>query len=324
MYTAHNIQDLRLIYSILRERFPTKQIHITKSQDEYTLKLTNDTYSSDPTVQLGLDLTVVYGDTDSIFIQFKFNRDDHEENRRDTFKFAELCGEQLTHRVFNRKPIEMEFEKVFQPFILLTKKRYIGKKYEDLSDPFKMKEITTAGIALTRRDYCRFVKDCYTRVIDDIVNRADLPNSIRIYKSFIDDIKNYNIPLESLVLSSQLAKTYKTNPVHVILAEKLKKRKQEVQIGDRVPYVFIECNDPRIKKSELGEDPGYIKEHGLKFNRSCYLEQLAKPLLGFFKVVMNDRPKELQDLVDYTNERLVSFGGHKLKNSDFMVFVDAD
>lgn len=284
----------------------------------YTGNYVYDISTEDGRFQAGVG-EIIVKNTDSIFIELKYNRDDFEQNRLDTFKFADLCSKNLTNEIFNRKPIEMEFEKVFQPFILLSKKRYIGKKFEDTKDPFKLKEITTAGIALTRRDYCKMVKQCYTEVIDDIVNRGDIANSIDIYKDYINRISTYNLDIDSLVLSAQLAKSYKTRPVHVILAEKLKQRKREVQIGDRIPYVFVECNDPKIKKSELGEDPGYFIEHNLKFNRSCYLEQLAKPLLGFFKVVIKDDPNKLDDLVNYTNDKLVSFGGKRLRNSDFVV-----
>jgi hypothetical protein len=284
----------------------------------YTGRYVYDISTEDGRFQAGVG-EIIVKNTDSIFIELKYNRDDFDQNRLDTFKFADLCSKKLTNEIFNRKPIEMEFEKVFQPFILLSKKRYIGKKFEDTRDPFKMKEITTAGIALTRRDYCKMVKNCYTEVIDDIVNRGDITNSIGIYKGYIARIEKYDISIESLVLSAQLAKSYKSRPVHVILAEKLKERKREVQIGDRIPYVFIECSDPKIKKSELGEDPEYYIENNLKFNRSCYLEQLAKPLLGFFKVVMRDSPKELDELVNFTNDKLVSFGGKKLRNSDFIV-----
>ena len=91
----------------------------------------------------------------------------------------------------------------------------------------------------------------------------------------------------------------------------------EAEIGSRIPYIFIESNDPKIPKSELGEDPVYAVQHNLKYNRECYIEQLAKPLLGFFKIVLNDRENLLDDIINYTNEKLVSCNGKKLKPSDF-------
>ena len=116
-----------------------------------------------------------------------------------------------------------------------------------------------------------------------------------------------------------LASSYKTRPVHVQLAERLKLRKEEVQIGDRIPYIYIESNDAKKAKSELGEDPQYAIKHNLKFNRSCYLEQLAKPILGFYKIVLKDREDLLDEIINYTNATLVKCGGKALKPSDFKI-----
>jgi hypothetical protein len=272
--------------------------------------------------------------TDSIFVKFKYNRDDFERNRIDTFRLATVCGDNLTQDIFKRPPIELEFEKVFHPFVLLTKKRYIANKYENPKDPFQLKCVDAKGIALTRRDYCPMVKKCYKQVIDTILNdktstgesemkndgsKDSVERSTDVYKQFIDDIYNHKIKIDDLVVSAMLASSYKTRPVHVQLAERLKERKEEVQIGDRIPYIYIESNDPKQQKSELGEDPKYAIQHNLKYNRSCYLEQLAKPLLGFYKIVLKDREDLLDEIINYTNETLVKCGGKPLKPSDFKI-----
>jgi hypothetical protein len=261
--------------------------------------------------------------TDSVFLSLKYNRQDFTKNRSDTFKLATICGDNVTDKIFNREPICLEFEKVFQPFILLTKKRYIGKKYENMKDPFKLKEITKSGIAITRRDYCKMVKNCYTEVIDCIVNEdgGGVDESVEIYKSYVDRIDNYQIDIDDLVVSAMLAKSYKTKPVHVQLAEKLKARHEEVQVGSRIGYIFIEntTGEPK-QKSELGEDPIYAKKHNLKYNRGCYLSQLAKPLLSFFKVVFNENSQsELDELIEYTNNKLEEYDGKgaRLRPSDY-------
>jgi DNA polymerase delta subunit 1 len=264
---------------------------------------------------------IICFNTDSIMCRFKYNRNDFNKNRQDTFRLATLCGEELTNKIFNRPPIELEFEKVFQPFILLTKKRYIAKKYENMKDPFDLKGVDAKGIALTRRDYCKMVKNCYKDIIDTIMSNdeSNLFKSVELFKSYIDKIHNYNIDIEDLIVSAMLAKSYKTKPVHVQLAEKLKSRNEEVQVGDRIPYIYIESNDSKQKKSELGEDPQYAIKHHLKFNRTCYLEQLAKPILGFFKIVLKDNQTLLDEAIDYVNNHLVKYGAKKLKESDFKI-----
>ncbi len=266
---------------------------------------------------------IILYNTDSVFLRFKYNRDNFEQNRKDTFNIATVCGDKLTKEIFNRPPIEMEFEKVFQPFILLTKKRYIAKKYEDTKDPFKMKCIDAKGIALTRRDYCVFVKKCYSDIIDAILKEdctrdEAIKASINVFKGYICKIDKYDIKNEELVVSSLLAKSYKTdNLAHVILAKKLRERKEDVQVGDRIPYIFIECDDSKVKKSDLAEDPLYADKNGLKFNRLCYLEQLSKPILGFYKIVLKDNQEILEELIDHVNTFILRYKGKAFKLSDF-------
>lgn len=297
--------------------------------------ITTDQYVYDLETEKGTFLAgvgqIVCKNTDSIFIKFQYNRKDFEKNRRDTFRLATICGDNLTHDIFNRKPIELEFEKVFHPFILLTKKRYIANKYENQKDPFELKCVDAKGIALTRRDYCPMVKKCYKEIIDTIINDDSINGrycskpvdsvklSIDLYKKYLCDIVEHKIDVNDLVVSAMLAASYKTKPVHVQLAERLKERKEEVQVGDRIPYIYIESDDPKRSKSELGEDPKYIIENNLKYNRKCYIEQLAKPILGFYKIVLKDKTDLLDEIIDYTNKCLVQCGGKSLKPSDFKI-----
>lgn len=294
--------------------------YISKSEFVYDLETDCGRFNS------GIGELVVFN-TDSVFLSLKYNRDNYKQNREDTFKMATLCGDNLTHKVFKRPPIEMEFEKVFHPFILLSKKRYIGRKYDNMKDPFEMTKLVTSGIALTRRDYCKMVKKCYKEIIDVIMEMKEndvnvVGKGIDIFKKYINDILNYNIKFDDLIVSALLAKSYKTRPVHLILAEKLKARNEEVQIGSRIPYIYIESNDKTKIKSELGEDPEYAKLNNLKFNRLCYLEQLSKPILSFLCIVLKDNEQKCDDLIDYVNSKIIEVGGKKLKNSDFKIFSE--
>ena len=366
MYKVDNINDLEIIYSILRKESPNNEIKVTFKDKCYFINVTDKPYKKDPVVPLNINIEVIYGDTDSCFLKYKFNRNNFYKNRNDTFELAKLCADNLTNKIFARPPIEIEFEKVFQPFILLTKKRYIGKKYEDISDPFKLKGIDSKGIALTRRDYCNMVKKCYKEVIGIITKSDDVMDvkkgvilSTEIYKKYIDQIKKYEIELDDLEISAMLAKEYscsickkktdwskmicskcKTmnhrslyckkcnkpfeclhifNLAHVNLATKMLERKEEINVNDRIPFIYIESSNPKAKKAELAETPEYVKGHTIKFNRMIYLEQLAKTILGFFKIVLDDNKILLNDIIDYTNTTMELVGGKKLKPSDFIL-----
>jgi hypothetical protein len=343
----------------IKKIFETREVNI----EEFVYDIETDLGR----FQAGVGELIVFN-TDSIFISVKFNRKEFELNRKDSFKLAMQCGDNITDIMFKRPPIVLEFEKVYQPFILLTKKRYIGKKFEDTRDPMKLKTLTTSGIAITRRDYCYLVKKCYKEVIDCIMDGSCLEDSVEIFKKYIIKIENYQVDFKDLIVSSTLAKNYscstckekcewskimcekpgcKENNVvkrsehcpkcktkfkclhtfnlgPVNLAVSMLKRNEEINVNDRIQYLLVEkegCDSS--KKAELAEDPEYAKQHNMKFNRICYLEQLAKPLLGWFKVVLKEEPDLLNETITFVNEKLTEFGGKKLKVSDYQIDEDS-
>ena len=108
----------------------------------------------------------VYGDTDSVF--FKFNlktsggkRIINKQALIYTIELAKQAGELATK--FLKKPHDLEYEKTFWPFNLLSKKRYDGMLYEE--DPEKCK-LKSMGNVLKRRDNAPIVKDIYGGVVN--------------------------------------------------------------------------------------------------------------------------------------------------------------
>ena len=75
----------------------------------------------------------VYGDTDSVF--FTFNLEDLDGNKIKGKKALEItidlaveAGELASK--FLKPPHDLEYEKTFMPFLLLSKKRYVGMLHE--------------------------------------------------------------------------------------------------------------------------------------------------------------------------------------------------
>ena len=366
MYKVKNVDELIKLYNVLHFKNHDKQIDITfdYSTEIYTLNVTENVFKKHLKIPINIFLTPIYGDTDSLFLSLKYNYVNFKKNREDSFKLGLLCGEKLTNEIFGRPPIELEFEKVFQPFILLTKKRYIGKKFEDVDNNFKLKMIDFKGLAILRRDYCELVKKCYKKLID-VVMSDDLDKLMKcvdIYKETIRNINNYNVSTEDVLMTASIGKDYSCkicriksdwiikckkcntcNPdklpkcikcdtefkclhtfslAHINLAQNMLQRREEVVVGDRIPFLFKECDDNKVPKNELAETPNFCKDNNVKFNRTCYLEQLAKTILPFFKIILNKESDMLDDTINYTNTKMVEFGGKKLKASDYKPIED--
>ena len=298
-----------------------KKISIEESKYDYVY----DIETENGHFQAGIG-DIIVKNTDSIMIRMKYNRDDWIQNRKDSFRLGEECAQILTDDIFNRKPIEMEAENIYNPFIMLTRKRYTAKKYEDPKDVLKTKGVITKGLATTRRDYSPMIQKCLKSIIEEIMKTEGKPsmkqtviqNSIDIYLDTLEKIKQNQIPLSDIVTSATLKKTYKNeNLPHVNLYKKLKERKEEVQIGDRIQFVFIEDLTHTKAKNELAEDPKYVEKNGLKINRYFYTEKLAKVILGFYKSILTQ--VQLNEILDITNRYITEYNGKCLKEKDFEV-----
>jgi DNA polymerase zeta len=85
---------------------------------------------------------VVYGDTDSMFVQLK------GRTRQEAFDIGYDISETITR--MNPRPVKLKFEKVYHPCFLVTKKRYVGACFES---PNQTEPIFDAkGIETIRRD----------------------------------------------------------------------------------------------------------------------------------------------------------------------------
>ena len=61
-----------------------------------------------------------------------------------------------------KKPIKLEFEKVYHPYLLINKKRYAGVYW---TKPEKYDKIDTKGMENVRRDNCQLIRDMINRVL---------------------------------------------------------------------------------------------------------------------------------------------------------------
>lgn len=91
---------------------------------------------------------VVYGDTDSVFVHLP-----NASGMKEAFQVGQDIADTISAMFPN--PMRLRFEKVYNPCILLIKKRYVGMKYErpDQTEP----QFDAKGIETVRRDGCPLV-----------------------------------------------------------------------------------------------------------------------------------------------------------------------
>ena len=190
-----------------------------------------------------------------------------------------------------KSPHDLEFEKIFFPMILFSKKRYCANKYE--FDPTKFKQ-NSMGIVLKRRDNANIVKYIYGGVIDIILNKHDIKESIAFLQKSLDELVAGKFPLEELVITKTLKAHYKDPDkiAHKMLADRIKERSpgNAPQVNDRIPYVYIQVEGKskvKLLQGERIEHPDYIRERKLKPDYAFYLtNQVMNPVLQLYALVL--------------------------------------
>jgi len=249
----------------------------------------------------------VYGDTDSVF--FRFNLEDLQgqpiigkKALEITIELAKQAGEMASK--FLKQPHDLEYEKTFLPFCLLSKKRYVGMLYEN--DPYKGKR-KSMGIVLKRRDNAPIVKDIYGGIIDILMQENDIEKAAEFLKTCLQNMVEEKYGMDKLVITKSLRSGYK-NPAqiaHKVLADRIGRRDpgNKPSVGDRIPFVYIENPDKKALQGERIETPDYILANKVKINYGFYItNQIMKPVQQLFALV-------LEQMKDFKKKK-----GHTLRS----------
>uniref|UniRef100_A0A1S3YYP5 DNA polymerase n=1 Tax=Nicotiana tabacum TaxID=4097 RepID=A0A1S3YYP5_TOBAC len=252
---------------------------------EKTKKLVEDKF----TVLKGYEhnAEVIYGDTDSVMVQFGV------PTVEEAMKLGREAADHISETFI--KPLRLEFEKIYYPYLLISKKRYAGLLW---TNPDKHDKMDAKGIETVRRDNCLLVKNLVTECLHKILMDRDVPGAVQYVKNTISDLLMNRMDLSLLVITKGLTKTgddYEVKAAHVELAERMRKRDAATapNIGDRVPYVIIKAAKGS-KAYEKSEDPIYVLENNIPIDPHYYLEnQISKPLLRIFEPILKNASKEL-------------------------------
>jgi DNA polymerase elongation subunit (family B) len=251
---------------------------------------------------------LIVSNTDSIFCAFPMEYTDEngvvrKRTGQEAVQHAINMGIDASSKFkkYLKPPHDLEYEKTFYPFILISKKRYCALKYEH--DPTKCK-FNSMGIALKRRDNAPIVKTVYGGVIDIIMHKQDVGESIAFLKKSIQELIDGKHPLESLIISKSLKSDYKdpTRIAHKALADRMGERDpgNKPQVNDRIPYVYVDISEiekqakkakKKILQGDRIEHPDYIRKAELKPDYEFYItNQIMKPVSQIYALVLEKMP----------------------------------
>jgi len=236
----------------------------------------------------------VYGDTDSVFFTFNLENPETGEKIRGqpaletTIEIAQDAADLCTK--YLKPPMGLEYEKTLMPFILLSKKRYVGMLYED--DP-KKGYMKFMGLSLKRRDSCDYLKDVYGGILNILMKEYNLQSAIKFLDKSLHDLINGNVSMDKLAITKALRSGYKNpNQIgHFVLAERIGKRDpgNKPKPGDRMKFVFIVNDTPKALMGDKIETTEFIVENNLKIDYTHYItNQLMKPLQQLFGLALEE------------------------------------
>lgn len=232
------------------------------------------------------DAMVIYGDTDSVMV--KFGPSDLKEAMEYGKKAAQFVSERFP------KPISLEFEKVYFPYLLISKKRYAGLFWtrEDKYDKMDAK-----GLETVRRDNCLLVKRVIDTCLRGILIERNVDAAVAYCKDTIRDLLLNRLDISMLVITKALSKSekdYKGKQAHVELNKRIEKRGDGTgyHLGDRIPYV-IRSGVKGSLASDRAEDPIYALENNIPLDTQYYIDMLSRPLNRIFGPILKDPQAEL-------------------------------
>ncbi|KAM0786373.1 hypothetical protein ACM66B_001841 [Microbotryomycetes sp. NB124-2] len=234
-----------------------------------------------------LDLKVIYGDTDSIFI-----------NTNQTERAAAIkIGNEFKKTVNDKyRKLEIDTDAVFERILLLNKKKYAARKVED--DGTITTEIK--GLDMKRREYCELSKDASQFVLDKILSGEATETVVEQIHEYLtqlgEDVRAGRIKHEKFVIIKRLGKNPQDYPdakslPHVQVALRMKARGQNAKALDVIPYIFCLPENKESAKSAKAENayhPDEVRKNKLAVDVEVYLhaqvlppiERLCDPIEG--------------------------------------------
>jgi DNA polymerase, archaea type len=228
-------------------------------------------------------LTVIYGDTDSIFTTF------------DQKKTPEIEKE-----IALKLGLEIELGIVYDRiFFTEAKKRYAGLLKDGTLD--------IVGLEVIRGDWAQVAKEAQENVLKIILKEQSPQKALAYVHTFSEEIRQRKVPYRNFVIWKSLSKPvdkYAINAGHVEAAKMLQLKGWKMTVGDKVGYVIIKGKGrlyERVKPYVYSN----IEELDTEYYVSKQVVPAASRILEFFgiteKMLLSKENKieREKSLVDY-------------------------
>ncbi|MEM2129006.1 MAG: DNA polymerase domain-containing protein [Candidatus Bathyarchaeia archaeon] len=229
-------------------------------------------------------LEIIYGDTDSIFIE-------HQPQ-----KIEMLCK-----TIKENLGLELKPDKFYQRVLFTeAKKRYCGL----LSDG----TLDTVGLEVVRGDWAKIAKDVQEKVLEMVLRERSVEGAVRFVKERIKKIREQKVPFTDLIIWKTLTKSaeqYEVNAPHVQAAKILTNSGWDLTVGDKIGYVITRGTGKLYERAKP-----YIFASYDEVDKEYYIsKQVIPSALRILSLFGLDEQKLLEDEILIKPKKLTDFIG---------------
>src|SRR3989442_732809 len=201
----------------------------TREVAESAAALGRDTINKSIEIAKNLGLEVLYGDTDSLFVQYE-----------------EKLVHQFIKEIDKNLGLEINLGQMYRRILFTeAKKKYAGM----LEDG----ELDVVGMEAIRGDWSNLARNVQSEDLKLVLQDGNPVKAKSYVTNLIKDLESAKVPKSSLVIWKTLTKRpdqYEVNAAHVEVARKMAKEGWPVTVGDKVGFIITRRAGKLYKKAE--------------------------------------------------------------------------
>lgn len=232
--------------------------------------------SSDIASDMGFN--VLYGDTDSVFVQY---------SPESTYDELYAIAQALASKLCEQLPIQIDLEAIYQSILFIEKKRYAGLTKEG--------SLNVKGLETRRGDWSELIKKLQKTVLMIILKDRDFEKAVSMVRDTVKDVNNGNISLENYIIHKSLTKRiqdYTSIQAHVKAAQIARQYGYLYPVGAKIPYVIVLNSRKKISDKAFPADiieafDGHnitdVENRSIKIDKQYYIYKQVIP--GILRIV---------------------------------------
>ena len=222
---------------------------------------------------------VVYGDTDSLFVLLE------GRTREEAFRVGKEMAEEITRG--EPSPVRLQMEKVYMPSMLVSKKRYVGYRWDTATGG--QPTLDAKGVEMVRRDGCPALVRIQEACLRSLFSHKDVSLVRRYVEREWSRIYTGDVLVKDFIFAREVRLgTYKVLPLAAIVAtHSIKQDPRTAPLyGERVEFVVVDAEGTRLMDKATTPQDLLSHPSRLRLSATYYIEkQLIPPLSRLFDLM---------------------------------------